>query len=55
MSPRLNDDDVRHTDEGFLIRELERDRRGEHVLLVKTLIAALFVAGLVVLRQLFFV
>ncbi|MEP6842514.1 MAG: hypothetical protein ABJA11_03265 [Pseudolysinimonas sp.] len=55
MNPMSQLHDARHPDEEFLIREIESDRRGEHVLLLKALIAALFVAALVVLRQLFFV
>jgi hypothetical protein len=47
--------DARHPDDAFLRREIEDDRRGEHVLLVKTLIAGLVVAALVVARQLLFV
>ena len=47
--------DARHPTEEFLRREIEDDRRGEHVLLVKALIAGLVVAALVVVRQLLFV
>ncbi len=47
--------DARHPDEAFLRQEIESDRRGEHVLLVKALIAGLLVAALVVVRQVLFV
>jgi hypothetical protein len=55
MTPISKTDDPRHPDREFLIREIDTDRRGEHVLLLKTLIAAAFVVALAVLRQLFFV
>ena len=47
--------DPRHPDAAFMQRELDRDRRHEHVLVAKAIIAIAFVAVLVVIRQLFFV
>jgi len=54
MNPMSTSDDARHPNAELLIREIESNRRGEHVLLLKTLIAVLFVAALVAVRQLFF-
>jgi hypothetical protein len=50
-----NPADPTHPDAAFLQRELDRDRKGEWVLIPKTLIALGVVAVLVVIRQLFFV
>jgi hypothetical protein len=47
--------DSRHPSEEFLAAELEADRRGEHGLIWKTVIALALCAVLVVIRQLFFV
>ncbi|HEY4269473.1 MAG TPA: hypothetical protein VGM94_14925 [Galbitalea sp.] len=47
--------DPRHPSDEYLERELNDDRRGEYRLLPKTVFALVFVAVLVVIRQVFFV
>jgi hypothetical protein len=47
--------DPRHPDLAFIQRELDRDRKHEHVLIPVAIVAVLVVAVLVVIRQLFFV
>lgn len=46
--------DARYPGERALLHEIENDRRGERWLILKSLIALLFVGVLVVLRTLFF-
>jgi hypothetical protein len=47
--------DPKHPDFAFIQRELDFDRRHEHVLIPVTIIALLVVGVLVLIRQLFFV
>jgi hypothetical protein len=46
--------DHRNPGDAYLNRELERERRGERWLIVKSLVAIGVVAILVILRQLYF-
>jgi len=51
----MTENDPRHPSDAFLQAEIERDRRHEHVLIPKTILALVVVAALVVIRQVFFV
>lgn len=46
--------DARYPGNDFLLREIENDRKGEHWLVLKSIIAVAAVAVLVALRELFF-
>jgi hypothetical protein len=45
---------LRHPGEAFLRQEIEEDRKAEHILVLRGLIALALVAVLIVVRQVFF-